>query len=169
MAYSDNVLPRSVDGIALRMDMGDILVRRWLGCWIDLIVGVGILFVAILLMAPLKQGGVGGVLGLLAILAYYPITEWLWGQTLGKRITGLVVVDAAGRPPGLRRALARTATRLIEVNPFLLGGLPAGIIVMASKRRQRLGDMLAGTYVIPKSDLARIGRSAADADASIFD
>jgi len=49
-------------------------------------------------------------------------------------------------------------TRLVEVNPLLLGGLPAGIAVAMSRRRQRLGDMLAGTYVVRRKDLAAIRR-----------
>ena len=49
----------------------------------------------------------------------------------------------------------RTLLRLFEVNPLLLGGIPAAIAVLCSKNRQRLGDMLAGTYVIRTKDLAK--------------
>ena len=99
----------------------------------------------------------------MAAIAYFPVSEGLWGRTVGKLVTGLVVVDSKGNRPGLLRATGRTVTRMIEVNPFLLGGLPAGLIVFASKRRQRLGDMLAGTYVIPKADLARLRSANQDA------
>jgi uncharacterized RDD family membrane protein YckC len=43
--------------------------------------------------------------------------------------------------------------RLIEVNPFLVGGLPAGLVLLLTRRRQRLGDLLAGTYVVRLRDL----------------
>ena len=43
----------------------------------------------------------------------------------------------------------RTGLRLFEVNPLLLGALPAGVAILASSRRQRLGDWLAGTVVAP--------------------
>jgi uncharacterized RDD family membrane protein YckC len=55
-----------------------------------------------------------------------------------------------GRPCGVRESLIRTLTRIIEANPLLFGGLPAGIVVMSSERRQRLGDTLAGTIVIKR-------------------
>ena len=38
--------------------------------------------------------------------------------------------------------------RLLEVNPLLFGGLPAGIAILTSERKQRIGDMLAGTVVV---------------------
>jgi uncharacterized RDD family membrane protein YckC len=38
--------------------------------------------------------------------------------------------------------------RLIEVNPLLMGGVPAGIAVAVSAKRQRIGDMIANTYVV---------------------
>jgi hypothetical protein len=44
--------------------------------------------------------------------------------------------------------MLRTLLRVIEVNPILLGALPAGIMLLVTKRRQRLGDLLAGTVVI---------------------
>jgi len=93
---------------------------------------------------------------------YFPITEGLWGQSLGKLVVRLVVVDANGDKPGLGRAALRTLTRLIEVNPLFFGGVPAGIIVACNTERQRLGDMLAKTYVISKADLEQVkkGQSA---------
>jgi uncharacterized RDD family membrane protein YckC len=38
--------------------------------------------------------------------------------------------------------------RILEVNPLLIGALPASIAILSSKRRQRIGDMLAGTVVV---------------------
>jgi uncharacterized RDD family membrane protein YckC len=38
--------------------------------------------------------------------------------------------------------------RIIEVNPLLFGGIPAGIAVILSRRKQRIGDLLAGTVVV---------------------
>jgi uncharacterized RDD family membrane protein YckC len=38
--------------------------------------------------------------------------------------------------------------RIIEVNPLLLGGIPAGIVVISTSRKQRIGDLLAGTIVV---------------------
>jgi uncharacterized RDD family membrane protein YckC len=45
---------------------------------------------------------------------------------------------------------------LVEVNPILLGGLPAAAVVALSPTRQRLGDLVAGTYVLTAADAARL-------------
>lgn len=93
------------------------------------------------------------------VVAYFPVVEGLWGQSLGKFITKIKVVDATGRPPGVSRALMRTATRFLEVNPLLAGGIPAWVIATQSKWKQRLGDKLAGTFVIRKYDADRLVQS----------
>lgn len=46
----------------------------------------------------------------------------------------------------------RTLLRLVEVSPFLAGGVPAGIVAAATKTHQRLGDLAAGTFVIRAKD-----------------
>jgi uncharacterized RDD family membrane protein YckC len=95
------------------------------------------------------------VFWLVALVAYFVVFEALWGRTLGKLITGTVVIDRDGRAPGFAKAIARTVLRLVEVNPLLIGGLPAGIALLVTKRHQRMGDLLAGTYVVRKKYLKR--------------
>lgn len=142
-----------------------IIVRRWFGAWIDFLVVVGILL------------GADGLLGnelyqktlafwLLLVIGYFPLTEGLTGRSLGKVLSAMKVVDQFGRTPGIRKAIIRTLTRLVEVNPFLAGGIPAGLIVHFSKTRQRWGDMLAGTFVIKNKDLPKITISPSDQDTS---
>jgi uncharacterized RDD family membrane protein YckC len=87
--------------------------------------------------------------------------EGRWGATLGKFGTKIRVVDRLGRVPGYGRAVVRTLLRLVEVNPLLLGGIPAGIIALSSKSKQRLGDMLAGTYVLYLADVERLRQGVA--------
>lgn len=84
----------------------------------------------------------------LTYLAYFFLFESLWSRTPGKYLQGLVVVDSSGARCGWRRALVRTLLRLLEANPLLFGGLPAGVAVLTSKRSQRLGDLAAGTLVV---------------------
>jgi len=83
-----------------------------------------------------------------AHLAYFFVFEALWSRTPGKYLFGLRVCQADGRRCTLRSALLRTLSRVIEVNPILFGALPAGIMLLFTKRKQRLGDLLAGTVVI---------------------
>ena len=76
------------------------------------------------------------------------ISEALWSHTPGKYLQGLVVVDPPGGRCGWRRALVRTLLRVVEANPLLLGGLPAGVAILASERNQRLSHLVAGTLVV---------------------
>lgn len=80
-------------------------------------------------------------------LAYFFLFETLVGSTPGKMVFGLWVRRIEGGRCSWLQAAVRTLARLIEVNPLLLGALPAAIVVLGSKNRQRLGDMLAGTVV----------------------
>jgi uncharacterized RDD family membrane protein YckC len=82
-------------------------------------------------------------------LSYYLLLEGLWSRTIGKFLQGLVVRKLDGSRCGWTAALIRTLSRLIEVNPLLLGGLPAGVAIITTNRKQRIGDLLAQTVVVP--------------------
>jgi len=75
----------------------------------------------------------GGTL-CLTYLGYLFLSEALWSRTPGKYLQWLVVVGADGRPCGWCAALVRTLLRLLEVDPVLLGGPLAGVVILASKR-----------------------------------
>lgn len=163
MRASSRLGPR----LAERMDGGGIILRRWAGCWIDFIALGLIAFLFMAIGSGQPWAGVPIAVGLLAMLAYFPVTEGLWGRSLGKLITGTIVIDAAGRPPGVPRAIVRTLLRLVEVNPFFLGGIPAGLFAAFTKHHQRLGDMAAGTYVVTFSAWEKA--KTADVDPKVFD
>lgn len=142
-----------------------IIVRRWLGCWID--------FVTIAAIFLLPDGLLGNQLyqqllplWILMAVAYFPVTEGLTGRSLGKWISRTIIVDAHGEKPGIGRAALRTLLRLVEVNPFLMGGIPAGIVAAASKTRQRLGDMAANTYVLKAEHVPLLNANVQAIDAS---
>lgn len=100
-------------------------------------------------------------------IPYYVATELLWnGQTLGKRMLKLKVVSANGRSLTAQSLVVRNLMKEAEV--FLPGTLiftldanrpiasAIGLawiigtlaVPLLNKRRQRLGDIIAGTYVI---------------------
>ncbi len=83
-------------------------------------------------------------------LSYYLLFERLFAATPGKLLTGLVVVQFNGRACTSRQVVIRTLFRIVEVNPVLLGGLPAAARIVMSKHRQRFGDRMAGTIVVPR-------------------
>jgi uncharacterized RDD family membrane protein YckC len=102
---------------------------------------------------------VRGLVLCLVYLSYFFISETLWDRSLGKLLTGLVVRGTDGSRCGWKRAAVRTLLRPLEVNPLLLGALPAGVSVLWTKRRQRLGDILAGTVVTQRSQATAISAS----------
>jgi uncharacterized RDD family membrane protein YckC len=82
----------------------------------------------------------------LLIVAYYVLMEGYLGRTVGKLATGITVVsEANGRPPGVAAAAFRTLLRLVD---GLLGYAVAFVVTLASDRRQRLGDIVAHTFVV---------------------
>lgn len=102
--------------------------------------------------------GVNAILGFGVFsiyFAYFLMFETFVSTTPGKLIFSLWIQHLNGSKCTLRAAILRTMTRFVEVNPFLLGCLPAAIVVRCSKRRQRWGDLLAGTIVIDRKPAHR--------------
>jgi uncharacterized RDD family membrane protein YckC len=132
----------------------NIVAQRWGALILDLVlcivlyVAVGVTFGGASLW-PLALWAVG-------VFLYFILLEGRWGVTLGKLATKIRVVDRHGQTPGYRRAVVRMLLRVLEVNPLLAGGLPAGIIASVSKTKRRLGDVLAGTYVLYATDVRRL-------------
>lgn len=131
------------------------VARRWLGAWIDFIVLLSFLLVPDYVLGNEAYRATLAI-WLSLLVAYFPVTEMVFGRSVGKLVTRTRVVNEAGRRPSFLQAIVRTLFRLIEVNPLLAGGLPAGIAVVASRRKQRLGDMAAGTYVLLERDARRL-------------
>lgn len=97
---------------------------------------------------------VGGTVLCFTYLFYFFVFEMLWSRTPGKFMQGLVVRNIDGSRCNLKSHLIRTLARVLEANPILLGGLPAGIAIISSARKQRIGDSLAGTVVVSRRDAA---------------
>jgi uncharacterized RDD family membrane protein YckC len=89
----------------------------------------------------------------IAVLLYFVVSvgygivlEWRWrGQTLGKRLFGLRVVDAQGLRLRLRQIALRNLMRVFDSLP--LAYLVGGIASLVSRNCQRLGDLAANTVV----------------------
>ncbi|MFT7630604.1 MAG: putative RDD family membrane protein YckC [Mariniblastus sp.] len=81
-------------------------------------------------------------------LGYYFLFESITSRSMGKLLTGLKVIDFDGERCSLKQTCIRTLFRLLEVNPFLLGALPAAVRIIGSRNKQRFGDKVAGTVVV---------------------
>lgn len=78
---------------------------------------------------------------------YYIVLEAVWhGQTIGKRVAGIRVIDGRGFRVGPGQCAVRNLFRLFDGLPlfYLVGGL----VMLLSRRGLRLGDMAAGTVVV---------------------
>jgi uncharacterized RDD family membrane protein YckC len=86
-------------------------------------------------------------------LFYYFVTESTWGRTLGKRWLGLRVERAAGGTPDEREIALRTILRVVDGIGFYVVGLV--VMLRSGERRQRLGDIVAGTAVVDAREPAK--------------
>jgi len=88
------------------------------------------------------------------VIAYFALTfgysiffEWLWrGQTIGKRVLKLRVVDADGLRLTSSQIVIRNLLRLVDLLPFCY--TVGGAFLVLSPKLQRLGDLAANTVVI---------------------
>ncbi|MHB0961523.1 MAG: RDD family protein [Pirellulaceae bacterium] len=91
-----------------------------------------------------------------AYLAYYLLLEGLTSRTPGKLITGLAVTQFNGARCTWRQSLIRTGFRILEVNPILLGFMPAAVSIVFSRYHQRIGDKVAETIVVPSGRVRKM-------------
>jgi len=157
----------SGEGVAIELSHAGLGSRTIAGA-IDLGVQIVTLLIVVALTGEFGAGDSATVAALalveiVLILAGYPIVfEWLTrGRTLGKMAMGLRVVRDDGGPIGFRQAFVRgLAGFLIEKPGIVLGGLGTAIgmiTIGASRASKRIGDMMAGTFVLQE----RAGPSSA--------
>lgn len=89
---------------------------------------------------------VGLVLAVVLVVLPATVETLSRGRSLGKLALGLRVVRDDGGPIRSRHAAARALVGVGEI--YLLLGAPSAPFVLATSRGKRLGDMLAGTYVV---------------------
>jgi len=127
--------------------VGDATKARAIAAFIDnLLASAFMLFVVAIV--PESLPAVKGSLIIVGYLGYFAVLEATWSRTVGKYFQGLIVRKLDGSRCDWKAAIIRTLLRIVEVNPVLFGALPAGLIIIFSERKQRLGDELAGTVVV---------------------
>lgn len=133
-----------------------------------------------LLVVATASGMISGTLGIVGfvsrdlaaaagLIAYFSLSvgygmamEWLCrGQTLGKRVMRLRVLDAEGLKLGLHQVVIRNLFRPLDILPALY--LVGGLFCLFTRKQQRLGDLAAGTLVIRETSPGRpdLGKAAA--------
>ena len=86
-----------------------------------------------------------GLLSFIIYIAYYTLLEGSTGQTIGKMVTKIKVVKEDGSKIDMGSALVRNLLRIVDALIFYLVG---AILIWRSKKKQRLGDIIAKTVVI---------------------
>lgn len=79
------------------------------------------------------------------IYLYFIVQEYFWQRTLAKRLFRLKVIKLDNSRITLLDAIKRNIFNVVELIffPFV-----AGILILSTRNKQRLGDILAGTKVI---------------------
>ena len=143
---------RTPEGIVFAQLLAGPVVRclAWL---IDFFCIVALLFLMGTLLTLVRflsanLAGAAGTLGYFVISIGYGIAcEWAWrGQTVGKKIFRLRVVDAEALRLQFHQVVTRNLLRCVDSLPlfYFVGGLACWF----SSRGQRLGDLAANTIVI---------------------
>lgn len=80
-------------------------------------------------------------------IGYGMAAEWMWrGQTIGKRLLNIRVIDARGLRLQPSQIIIRNLLRMVDALPaFYLFG---GGVALLHPNYQRLGDIAAGTVVV---------------------
>jgi uncharacterized RDD family membrane protein YckC len=145
------------------------LMSRFLALLVDTVLSLIItyvLFIVVLIVSLLLSAGgaaVGGAgvgeslfgLGVAAQFVIWFLIDWgymvlletVWsGQTVGKKMMGLRVIQDTGVRVGVYQSLLRNLVRPLDKLPvfYLVGGVAA----LFSGTQQRIGDLLAGTIVV---------------------
>ena len=80
-------------------------------------------------------------------VAYGILLEWRWrGQTVGKRLFHLRVIDAEGMRLQATQVIIRNLLRVVDMLPILY--LMGALSTLLSSKAQRLGDLAAATIVV---------------------
>lgn len=142
------------------------LMSRFLALMIDSLISmtatavVSIAIFAVVALTTLAVDETAASWGTALLLVAWFVIDWgymvlfevLWsGQTIGKRVMGLRVIQDTGVRVTLAQSLLRNLVRpLDKLFPFYAVG---GVAVWLSNSQQRLGDALAGTLVIRERKL----------------
>ncbi len=148
--------------------------KRFMAWLIDMIIICIYFYITYVFVSPLieKSNTIGMLIALFAIIIpvmfYQMAFELLMnGQTLGKKLVGIKIIDKEGKEPTIGQYITRWIlcignlfVYLVPIfflyalgNPFvlislLIINLPDILFISISKKSQKIGDIAAGTVVI---------------------
>jgi uncharacterized RDD family membrane protein YckC len=164
--FRDQLSIETPEQVELTFDVAGIGSRA-VGAIIDVLILVAFYVAVIVALVLLASSGsaVGGKAGeeldtagkwaiaiiiflnFLLVWGYFVLFEALWrGQTPGKRVMKLRVIQDSGRQITFFEALARNLLRFIDYMPGIY--FVGFVAMLCNRRNKRLGDLVAGTLVV---------------------
>jgi uncharacterized RDD family membrane protein YckC len=159
MKFADQLSIETPELVALEFPLAGI-GSRFIAVLVDYCIQAA-LFVALILgtllfMPSMQHFAVRSAKWVIAIVilvpfllqwGYFSLFEGIWnGQTPGKRVAKIRVIQQSGRAVTMFESLARNLVRAID---FLPASYVAGVVsIFVTRRSQRLGDLVAGTLVV---------------------
>ena len=118
---------------------------RFVAALLDSVIIVALSIIVATVFAVIKLAVVGSLAQLVLTIGYYVWFQSRTGQTLGKKVMKIKVVNATGATPSLGTFALR------EILGKLASGLILGIgylMVAWDSKKQGLHDKIASTYVV---------------------
>jgi uncharacterized RDD family membrane protein YckC len=135
-------LPAATVGIRVASGVIDVVVQ------VVLLVGVYLLALAAAASSDEALLAAATLVATVAVLVALPtaVETLTRGRSLGKLALGLRTVRDDAGPISFRHAFIRSLVGVVEI--WVLSGVPALLCALVSAKGKRLGDMVAGTYVV---------------------
>jgi uncharacterized RDD family membrane protein YckC len=142
----------TTQNIELEYDLAG-LGERIVGRILDMLIIVAYVIVLMIVFSVFKIGRAIEdnawlvIIFILPVIFYDLLLEiFLNGQSVGKRVMKIKVISLDGSRPSFGQYIIRWLFRLIDFS--FTGGICALIAVAVSERKQRVGDIVAGTTLI---------------------
>lgn len=155
MEYEDRLPIVTPEGVQLTLTLAG-PASRFVSALVDLTIQLLLLIALAVVLGISGHAGLGGggvailiwsVLSFLVVTTYDIFFEVLnGGRTPGKRLNGLRVVNVEGYPVRFLTSAIRNVLRPLDFLPsaYLLGAA----VILATRKNQRIGDVVAGTLVV---------------------
>ena len=161
MMNSDKInrlLIKTPEGIIFSLILAGPVTRllAWavdIGCIAVATIILGLLLGFLKIISVDFSSAVTALVGFIISISYAITLEWYWrGQTLGKKLLRLRVMDVQGLRLQFSQIMIRNIMRFVDSLPafYAVGGLAC----FFSRRAQRLGDFAANTIVVRTPEFA---------------
>ena len=154
----NRLLIKTPEGIIFSLILAGPVTRllAWavdIGCIAVATIILGLLLGFLKIISVDFSSAVTALVGFIISISYAITLEWYWrGQTLGKKLLRLRVMDVQGLRLQFSQIMIRNIMRFVDSLPafYAVGGLAC----FFSRRAQRLGDFAANTIVVRTPEFA---------------